>query len=182
MARMLQECGERPLRTGGPVEPVSRILNIRSVAMLACALIGSSGTNGMGMTPMPQMQNDVPYLTGGVGEYEADAIKKAAKDFDLMLTFATAGTGFYLADVEVIINDMQGRTVLSTVAGPMLLANLPTGTYAVTVHAAGNLTTRQVRVSENSLTRELFTWPEGQTGSALRPGPEPYHRGLHDGL
>ena len=72
-----------------------------------------------------QTQNGIEYVAGGIGKEQAEAMKVAAHDYDLMLTFATDG-GKYLADTDLQIEDMNDNTLLNTVSKePLFLANLP---------------------------------------------------------
>ena len=57
-----------------------------------------------------QTQNGIDYVAGGIGKEQAEAMKVAAHDYDLMLTFATDG-GKYLADIDLQIEDMNGKTL-----------------------------------------------------------------------
>ncbi|HEX7635801.1 MAG TPA: hypothetical protein VF427_11040 [Noviherbaspirillum sp.] len=95
----------------------------------------------------PKVQGDVTYLCGGVGKEEADYMKKQARAYDMMLTFATRDGG-YLADVNVDIKDAKGNDVLqANCDSPMLLIDLPkSGTYRIHADAAGYTLDRTARV------------------------------------
>ena len=54
-----------------------------------------------------QTQNGIDYVAGGIGKEESEAMKVAAHDYDLMLTFATDDGGKYLADIGLQIEDMN---------------------------------------------------------------------------
>jgi hypothetical protein len=113
---------------------------------------------------MPQAveRDGVRYLTGGVGHDEREAMRAAARDFNLYLSFAQHGTGAFVALVDVAIRDAQGREVVSIPqAGPILMAQLPRGTYNVEATYEGRTQTRQVSVGDR-MTREYLTWQ--QTG------------------
>lgn len=96
----------------------------------------------------PVVQGDVTYLCGGVGEEEIAFMKREAKDYDLMLTFA-ARSGAYLADVDVSIADARGNSMLETNCdAPIMLVDLPkSGNYRVQAEAEGYTRNRVVRVT-----------------------------------
>ena len=113
-----------------------------------------------GGLPTAQSQNGVAYLSGGVGEGQAAAIKAAAANYSVMLTFADPG-GAYLADVKVMISDQKGKPVLDTVStGPMLLVDLPPGQYRLNAEYKGNTQSQALSVkSKTTPTRLTLRWP-----------------------
>jgi hypothetical protein len=95
-------------------------------ASLAHAQPGNAG-GGEDALPPSSTVNGITYVCGGVGSEEAERMKRAARDYDLMLTFATK-TGSYVSDVQVAIADARGRSLLNTSCnGPIMLVNLPKG-------------------------------------------------------
>ena len=111
-------------------------------------------------------QDDVTYLCGGVGEEESTYMKQEAKDYDLMLTFATR-SGAYLADVDVDIRDAGGNTVLQLACdSPILLVDLPKGgTYKVRAETAGYTLNKTVRVGggrkqSQQVASSILSWPQ----------------------
>ena len=108
--------------------------------------------------PEVQTQNGIHYVAGGIGKEQSEAMKVAAHDYDLMLTFAT-DYGKYLADIGVQIEDMNGNTLLNTVSkGPLFLANLPVGRYKITASAQGTSHTRIVDMGGKHPTKAVFQW------------------------
>jgi len=74
----------------------------------------------------------IPYISGGVGQEERDALAAKSKDYNLKLMFAAKG-GEYHADIKVSITDSRGKQIFSAVAdGPWFFTNLPAGKYTVT--------------------------------------------------
>ena len=109
----------------------------------------------------PKTGNGVTYLCGGVGEEESDAMKQAASDYDLMVTFATS-TGAYLADVSVVIADARGRPLLRTGCdAPIMLVEFEKpGNYRVRADANGHTVTRNARVRSGGKVRTVaMAWP-----------------------
>lgn len=85
-----------------------------------------------GTTPSPQTSDSVTWLTGGVTLEERDAIREQAGDYNLWIWLARTGSGYFLADVRVSVEDAAGHPVLDTVTdGPWLLARVPPGRYTI---------------------------------------------------
>ena len=103
----------------------------------------------------------VTYISGGVGQNEADAIEHVARNYPLELEFVRKAKprDEYLADVKVHIKDAQNRMVLDVPStGPFLLARLPAGKYTVSAEHDGKLENRQVQVSPGNHRRIVFEW------------------------
>ena len=101
-----------------------------AVSMCAVSLADAQPDNaGGGQDALPRAStvNGITYVCGGVGSDEAERMKRAAREYDLMLTFATK-TGSYVSDVNVDIADTRGHSLLNTTCdGPIMLVDLPKG-------------------------------------------------------
>src|SRR5713101_6398990 len=114
------------------------------------AIIGFAGllfaleSTGYGDTLIsegPQIQTSagIPHLSGGIGLDEREALRFLAKEYNLQLSFALK-KGNYLSDIEVLIADDRGTTVLAAVSqGPWFFTKLPAGTYRIRAKTLGNL-------------------------------------------
>ena len=138
---------------------------MKHMKLLATSLLALSlGPVGVVLATHPdslevQTQNGIDYVAGGIGKEQAEAMKVAAHDYDLMLTFATDG-GKYLADIDLQIEDMNGNTLLNTVSkGPLFLANLPVGRYKITASAQGTSHTTIVDIGREHPAKAVFQWP-----------------------
>jgi hypothetical protein len=100
------------------------------------------------------------HVCGGIGVGEQQRMKDAAREHDAMLTFATSN-GSYMADVAVQIRDSKGATVLDVnCGGPIMLVDLPAGTYRVSARAAGVAREQTVTVSRGKRpATATFVWP-----------------------
>jgi hypothetical protein len=79
-------------------------------ALLGCASVSSAAV----LSPnLPQVQTyaGIPYLSGGVGMDEREALRSMSEADNLQLIFA-ARNGEYLSDVEVVITTSNGQKVL----------------------------------------------------------------------
>lgn len=100
----------------------------------------------------------VPYLGGGIGEEEREQVLSRAKDFNLKLVFAGKDGG-YLADIDVVVQDAKGLTLLEVKStGPILLTNLPTGRYQVTAASEGQEQRRDFAMSAKGSLELILRW------------------------
>jgi hypothetical protein len=117
------------------------------------------------VTPMTRIEakteNGITYVCGGVGEREAVAMKQAASDYDMMLTFAAAN-GAYLADVNVDIADARGRSMLTASCdAPIMLVDFErSGTYRVRAESEGHTLNRTAQIrNEGKVKTVAMAWP-----------------------
>lgn len=130
-------------------------------ALAAMMVAGSLGSVSAQVDLEPQTTADgVRWISGGIGFDETLALKKVEGEYNLRLLFAVQGSGAYLADIVVIVQDHQGQPVLETTArGPRLLAQLPPGTYTVTATSAGATETRRISVPRSGSADQSFYFP-----------------------
>lgn len=108
-----------------------------------------------------QEQQGVTFVSGGFGQDERDQLQAMQGQFNLKLVFAI-DAGNYLGGIDVRIRDQQGSTLVETRSdGPILMANLPAGTYTVAADNKGNEKERSVNVGSQGMTEVTFTWSEG---------------------
>ncbi|MDP2247598.1 MAG: hypothetical protein Q8J65_05660 [Nitrosomonadales bacterium] len=104
--------------------------------------------------------NEVTYVSGGIGICESQEMRRIAKDYQLELEFVqkTATAESFLANIPVEVTDKKGSYVLDTVTkGPFLLAKLPNGRYTVTATFNGETKTQQVLITAKHQ-RLVFVW------------------------
>ena len=126
-------------------------------------------------TPAQEMPgSDIPvghdrgiaYVTGGVGEDEATALRRLAPGYSMRATF-TAASGEYLSGVAVQIFGSDGKVVFTgTSAGPYLFARLPPGHYRVVATFDGVERTRSLYVPTRGSVRFKLTWATSRAASA----------------
>lgn len=134
--------------------------------LVTSAMVQSRPGRTTTVAVQPQTANGVTYLCGGIGADEANYMKQtAARDYDLMMTFA-ARNGNYLADVDVSISDARGNEVLQTTCdGPIMLVDLPrSGNYRVRADAGGQTLDRSVQVRDGRTDTMVFAWPGNVVG------------------
>jgi hypothetical protein len=114
-----------------------------------------------GALPAEQTQGSVTYVSGGIGQEEAQAFEVAAAHYPLTLEFAIkhAPHAEFIADVHVIVTDARGQHMLDTHSdGPFLLARLPVGRYTVTAEHQGQTLTKTIQVAPAKSAHALFLW------------------------
>jgi len=116
--------------------------------------------------PPRQREGDITYITGGVGQDEAQAIKRAAQDFPLELVFVERNgrKQEYLAAMPVRIVNDKGKVVFEGVSdGPYFIAKLPKGKYTVSTRWDAWSFSRPVTIGK-ARQRVVFAW--GAPGAA----------------
>lgn len=139
---------------------IERCTMAAAMALGSMAFAGILSTAQAGLPPV-QQQGSVQYVSGGIGLDESEAMKAAAKDYPLALTFAAQrdGKADYVANVAVTISDAQGKAVLqATAEGPYMLVKLPAGNYKVSATYNGQAQQRDVSVQNSGTARVVFEW------------------------
>jgi len=91
-------------------------------------------------------------------------MKRSAREYDMMLTFATK-RGEYLSDVNVDIKDGRGKSLMqATCGGPMMLVDFPKGgTYRVHAETGGYSLNKMAHISDRDNRRTasvVMHWPQ----------------------
>jgi hypothetical protein len=99
------------------------------------------------------------FVCGGVGQADQEAMKAQAGKHSMMLTFAVSN-GAYLADVDVQITDTKGGVALSaSCSGPIMLVDLPPGTWHVTAKVKGQSRSKTISTRAGHGAQATFVWP-----------------------
>lgn len=112
--------------------------------------------------PLAGSVANVSYISGGVGESEAEMMRGVAKDYALEIVFVQKSKQreVFLADVRVQIEDANKNAVLNAVTeGPYLFANLPQGKYLVVAEYNGDEKRHWVHIQDKKHQRIVFLWP-----------------------
>lgn len=137
------------------------LLAIGALLVTNLFIFGSASATPDDNLPPLQHQGSIAYVTGGVGNDEAGAMKKAASGYPLSLEFVQHATpkGQFLADVDVTIKDHKGNEVLKTVSdGPFLLAKVLPGKYTITAQANGQSKTIHTTITSGKPEQLVFVW------------------------
>ena len=114
------------------------------------------------MLAVPVRAADVPHVSGGVGGAERDELRAKERDYNLKVVTATT-SGDYLSGVPVVIESATNERVLeTTMAGPILLATLPPGSYTIRATASGQTLTQTVAIEAQRLRQVDFRWADAR--------------------
>lgn len=143
-------------RTLSPRHPIAVLVLGACLTNAWPAYAGSDG-----QLPPEQEVGRATYVSGGIGQDEADAMKRAAASYPLGLMFIARqdGRNVYLAGTDVTVRDKDGNVVLTAVAdGPFLLARLPAGRYTVEATFLDQTQVRSATVNPHRHVNLVFEW------------------------
>ena len=107
---------------------------------------------------LPETQNGIRFLSGGIGMEERNAMRLEEKQYNLKLIFSLKG-GAYLADVKVAIDSGKKPLVEADSDGPLFYAKLAPGKYRITASYQGKTQTRAVTIGKHA-TNLYFRWAD----------------------
>lgn len=106
----------------------------------------------------PQEQNGIRYLEGGIGQDEANALRKTP-GYDLHVELSTGPEGKFQSGASVDIQNAQGNSLLNLQdAGPLLYVQLPPGQYRVIGQADGTTVQQHVTVNGKAPATVSLNW------------------------
>lgn len=129
-----------------------------AIFMLGTAL---GGNVACAQLPPAQHNNQIEFISGGIGIDESTAFKQAMPQYPLALTFAEkmGGSAAYVSDVRVVIHNAQGDTLLQADSnGPYFLVKLPPGHYKVSATYKNKTITQAADVHAKGSARAMFEW------------------------
>ncbi len=135
-----------PLRCGMPTTNCA-------AAQFPPTIIITAGKTGQGF----------PYLFGGVGSDEREAMEARAKGYNLKLVFAEKH-GAFVSGVMVMISTAQGAEIDTlTTEGPWFYIRLPPGDYNVKATLKGQAKqVRGIRVEKDKRVQQSLLWDLGE--------------------
>lgn len=139
----------------------TRLIFASALTFVGLFAAGSAFCMSEGNLPAEKTLGSVTYMTGGIGQDEAAAMKHAESTYPLSLEFVAHATpnDAYLANVDVTIKDHAGKSVLSTKSdGPFLFVKLPPGNYSVTAENDDETKTRRVTLAAHKPRHLIFVW------------------------
>ena len=114
-------------------------------ALAASVHAGAAGADAAA-APEVRVQNEIAYVSGGVGSDARDTMHAMASRFNVRLNVVSARTGEALSDVDVSVADDRGTLRLRVrTDGPLLYMRLPRGHYQITAAYRGVMQTLSVR-------------------------------------
>jgi hypothetical protein len=105
---------------------------------------------------------DVTHISGGIGSTERDELRTKEREYNLKIITAMK-SGDYRSGVQIVIeSSTKERMLETTMAGPILLAKLPPGSYTITATASGQTLTQTVAIEAQGLKQVDFRWGDGR--------------------
>ncbi|MBE2259097.1 MAG: hypothetical protein H6942_07105 [Candidatus Accumulibacter sp.] len=99
------------------------------------------------------------HVSTGIGDDDPIELEALRHDYNLQLVFALKGSGAYLADVKVGIDNAAGERVLAALSpGPLFFVRLPPGQYRVAAEYRGIVLSRSVRLAADRRHDAYFYW------------------------
>ncbi|WP_295403334.1 carboxypeptidase regulatory-like domain-containing protein [uncultured Thiocystis sp.] len=142
----------------GTVLPEGTVVPEGSVVSPGGAVVSRPHATAEAVTA-PESSQGIPYTSGGVGVSERDELARVKSQYNLRLLFAVRGSGEYLSNVQVQIDEVGGQHRLTAVSkGPFFYARLPPGRYTLTLDRAGQVQTRRVTLSARGAVNQSFYW------------------------
>ncbi|MDB5980599.1 MAG: hypothetical protein JWQ69_1614 [Pseudomonas sp.] len=109
---------------------------------------------------VPQQQNGISYLSGGIGIDETEAIQQT-KGYNLHLTFSAGPSNEYVPNIDVVIQTEKGQPVVSmNQVGPITYVKLPAGKYTVVSTRNGQEKQERIEVDGGSVRTVNFHWTD----------------------
>ena len=112
------------------------------------------------MPPVRTSSVGIKYVVGGVGTDERKAMRSAYSSFKLHIEQAEKG-GAYSAGMHLRIYDSQNQELLeTTMEGPWLLVDLPSGVYTLAAIRNGREFRKQISLGNEAQQQVVFIWPK----------------------
>src|SRR5262249_60794624 len=103
---------------------------------------------------------DVPHISGGIGSAEREELRAKEHDYNIKVITAMK-SGDYLSGVVIVIESATKEPMLeTTMAGPILLAKVPPGSYTIKATAGGRELTQAVAIEAQGLKQVDFRWDD----------------------
>jgi len=144
----------------------SRLRQALALSFGTAALAATLGTaHANAYNPPINMAHGIEYMSGGVGDDEAQLMQAVLPRWPASFVFTVAGqpAGEAATAVEVTVRSEAGEVLIDhvRVGGPYMVARLDPGSYQVEAVLGGHVLTQQVTVRAGVDTRTEFKWPEG---------------------
>lgn len=154
------------LAARAPHSRASRWLMPAFAACLGAAPLAQTwgrDSNAVSASAAVDQQEEIAWLSGGIGEEGRETMHAAARDYNVHVLFSSR-QGAYLADIPFRVLTAAGKEVKSgTSDGPMLYLRLPAGNFKVSAEVDGTWQTRSVRVLPKGQPVSLIFLGRGDT-------------------
>lgn len=111
--------------------------------------------------PDTQYSQGIPYITGGVGEGETQAILSEAKQWRLLLEMSQIenGRGVWIFGAMINILNDKNQTIFNAQAdGPYMLVNLEAGAYTIQASFNGVQQSKAIGIKADTSQKISLFW------------------------
>lgn len=122
---------------------------VMALLLLVVLAVMSLPTKTYGQLPHSLQEGNITYISGGVGEDEAKAIKAEAKNWSLNIEFSQylENRDAWVSQVYLTILDAKGNAIFeANLDGPLFLAKLPSGNYEIVATYEGVTKKQRIQV------------------------------------
>lgn len=152
-----------------PLARLTRMARPALAALLAAGTLGSALASEEGITASGRR-----YASGGVSDEEQVALYGKRGDYSLWIVTAARGSGAWLADVQVRIEDERRHVVFDkALAGPWLMIDLPLGRYEVQARRNGEVQRQATTIHRGDHHQAFFYFPVEADVLPEHSGPLP---------
>lgn len=129
------------------------------------AVVGMGKSIPLGVVELPvNKDRGIAYVTGGVGEDEAAAMRSVASRYSMRARF-TMSTGEFVSDVSVRVSKADGKLIFAAISdGPYLYAQVPPGRYVLSATLNGIERSRSFDIPKRGGINVSLMWPPAQQG------------------
>ncbi len=135
-------------------------LIIRKFFLMLFVVLGGIGICSAQL-PTTQTQGGITYISGGIGEDEAKAIKDESKNWPLSIDFSEhlVNEDLWIAQVYLKILDSKGKTLFEArVEGPMFLGKVPPGSYELLATYEGVTQSKKIQIVDGKPLHVSINW------------------------
>jgi hypothetical protein len=143
-------------------------MTIRFAIPALAALVAApafAALNPQATLPTEHHRGNISWMSGGIGQDEARAMRREAARYPLEVLFVerSGKRDEFLADMPLTIRDAKGDVVFrGRSSGPYFLAKLPAGRYAIATREDGRALTRHAVIGGKGTKRVVFEWRHGE--------------------
>jgi hypothetical protein len=119
------------------------------------------GSFTLAQIPDTKYSQGIAYITGGVGQSEADAILAEAKEWSVMLELSQIqnGRGVWIAGVSIKAMNAKKQVIFDALAeGPYMMINLVPGDYVIEAAYQGVSQNKLLSVKADSSQKISLFW------------------------
>jgi len=133
------------------------IFNLIFVSLLCFSSLTINAKDGV----IYKTESGIKFVNGGIGEEQANDIRRMANNFSLHVLFTGGAVGGWLTDVSMMILDSNGKTVFwKKQSGPILYIDLPAGDYQLIGRYNGEKQSVRFTLTGEKPQRVILNWKE----------------------